>query len=259
MLALSMVLQPLKERAMEVASVSLNGCDSACSARSVELASQLRAAVMDGDDGRIARLLSELLRLRGLTKGQRIRLQQRALSNLVHALRSLTFNDEVTGLCNRRGFLQTGTRLLDLAARDARRIHLVYFCLGQQLQEVRGALGRSAGDVLVRHMGNFMRDLYPSYGVYEVLGRLSPTEFAALTPNAVHASPEAILRRARTPLESGHTPALVLQVGVAHFNPFEPLAIDELLLNAAQTPQAAQGHGRTASVGHAPQPGMTLC
>jgi two-component system, cell cycle response regulator len=243
---------------MEAASVSLNGCDSACSARMVELASQLRAAVMDGDDGRIAVLLSELLRVRGLRKGQRIRLQLRALSHLVYTLRSQTLNDEVTGLCNRRGFLQTGTRLLDLAVRDARLTHLVYFCLGE-LEEIRSALGRPAGDVLVRQMGNFMRDLYPSYGVYEVLGRLSATEFAALTPNATHASPEAVLRRARTPSEGCDAPALPLRVGVAHFNPFHPLAIDELLRSAAQALQARERNGRTASVGHAPQPDMTLC
>jgi PleD family two-component response regulator len=238
---------------MEVASVSANGYDSACCARSMELASLLRAAVMDGDDGRIARLLSELLRLRGLTKGQRIRLQQRALSNLVHTLRSLTFNDEVTGLCNRRGFLQTGTRVLDLAVRDARRLHLVYFSL-EQLQEIRSALGRPAGDVLVRHMGNFLRDLYPSYGVYEVLGRLSASEFAALTPNAAHAAPEAILRRAQA-----ERPALAFDVSVAFFNPFEPLGVDALLLRAAQRLGAAEGHELTAPVGHAVQPGVALC
>jgi len=243
---------------MELASFSLNGCDTSCSVRTVELASQLRAAVIDGDDGRIVKLLSELLRVRGLTKGQRIRLQLRALANLVHTLRSLTLNDEVTGLCNRRGFLQTGTRLLDLAARDGRRIHLVYFRLGQ-LEEIRSALGRSAGDVLVRQMGNFLRDLYPSYGVYEVIGRLSATEFAALTPIAAHAASEVILRRARTPLEGRDAPALPVQVGVAYFNPFHPLAIDELLQSAAQALQVGECNERTVSVGHAPQPDMTLC
>ncbi|HXW74651.1 MAG TPA: GGDEF domain-containing protein [Steroidobacteraceae bacterium] len=243
---------------MEVASVSLKGCDSPCSARTVELASQLRSAVMDGDDGRIGALLSELLRVTGLTKGQRIRLQLRALSNLVHTLRSLTLNDEVTGLCNRRGFLQTGTRLLDLAMRDGQRIHLIYFSLGQ-LEEIRSALGRSAGDALVRQMANFMRDLYPSYGVYEVLGRLSATEFAALTPDDGCASAQTVLRRARTPLAGRAAPALPVRVGVAHFNPFHPLAIDELLQSAAHALQVGERNGRTASVGHAPQPDMTLC
>src|SRR6202171_6278338 len=56
-------------------------------ARNAELAGQLRAAVMEGDDARITRLLSELLRLQGLTKGQRVSLQLKALLNLVHSLR----------------------------------------------------------------------------------------------------------------------------------------------------------------------------
>jgi hypothetical protein len=56
-------------------------------ARSLEVAGQLRAAIMEGDDTRIARLLSDLLRVRGLTKGQRVRLQSRALLDLVHSLR----------------------------------------------------------------------------------------------------------------------------------------------------------------------------
>ena len=98
-------------------------------ARSLEVAGQLRAAIMEGDDTRIARLLSDLLRVRGLTKGQRVRLQSRALLNLVHSLRSVALNDELTGLLNRRGFMQTATRLLDLALRDRQGAHLVYFRL----------------------------------------------------------------------------------------------------------------------------------
>ena len=242
---------------MELASVSLKPSDSASFTRGIELASQLRTAAINGDDGRIAALLAELLRVRGLTKGQRVRLQLRALSNLVHSLRSLALNDELTGLCNRRGFLQTGTRLLDLAIRDARRIHLVYFRLAG-LPEIHAASERAAAELRVRQMGNFMRDLFPSYGVYEVLGRLKANDFAALTPNAEHAVPEAILARARAGQSNGDLPLLPLEVAVAHFNPFHPFAIDELVQHAVRALRGPEPHPRIASVGHAPQPGMTL-
>lgn len=53
-----------------------------------ELGNQLRAAAVDGDDARIARLVSELLRCKGLSRSQRIALQQRALLSLVQSLRS---------------------------------------------------------------------------------------------------------------------------------------------------------------------------
>src|SRR6516164_9278611 len=118
---------------MELASVIRPSIVSA--ARSLEVASQLRCAIMEGDDARIARLLSDLLRVRGLTKGQRVRLQSRALLNLVHSLRSAALNDELTGLLNRRGFTQTATRLLDLALRDRQHVHLIYFRLEPALTE----------------------------------------------------------------------------------------------------------------------------
>ena len=44
----------------------------AARARCAELASQLRAAALEGDAARVSRLLSDLLRLQGLSKGERI-------------------------------------------------------------------------------------------------------------------------------------------------------------------------------------------
>ena len=242
---------------MGVASV-LRATPGTSPARGVELGSQLRAAVMEGDEKRIARLLLELLRVKGLTKGQRVALQLKALQNLVHALRSVALNDETTGLFNRRGFVQTATRLLDLAARDELPAHLVYFRLAQ-VELITDAVGRSAGDVLLRQMGNFMRDLFPSYGVYEALGRLGRDQFAALTTSAAYASRNAILLRLQRPQRSCDLPALPVSVGIAHFDPARPVAIDELLESAQQAMHAHERVARIASSGLAPQHGMTLC
>ena len=200
-------------------------------ARSTELVRELRVAAMEGDELRITDLLSELLRFKGLSRGQRIALQQRALLNLVHSLRSAALNDDVTGLYNRRSFVQVGVRLLDLAARDEQPAHIVYFGI-DQLARINQSLGRSAGDILVRQTGNLLRDLFPSYGVYEVLGRLRSDEFAALTTNDQHASRQAIMLRVRRPQRNSAVPALNLSVGVARFNPQRPVGIEELLQNA---------------------------
>ncbi|TLZ16316.1 MAG: diguanylate cyclase, partial [Gammaproteobacteria bacterium] len=140
--------------------------------RNSELAGELRAAAVEGDDVRVTQLLSDLLHLQGLSRGQRISMQLTTLLNMVHSLRCVTLTDELTGLFNRRGFVQSGTRLLDVASRDVRAAHLIYFDLNH-LERINQTMGRSTGDVMIRQMGNFMRDLFPSYGVYEVLGRLS--------------------------------------------------------------------------------------
>lgn len=225
---------------MQLAAVARPNQESAAILRSLELASQLRAAVMNGDDARIARLLSDLLRVKGLTKGERVRLQLGALSKLVQSLRAGALNDELTGLCNRRGFMQTGTRLLDLATRDSQTLYLVYF-------RIEAGSRSMSDEVLMRQMGNFMRDLFPSYGVYEVLGRLSPSEFGTLTPDSDYASRPA-------------SPPLPLRIGIAHFDPAEPLTVDALLQCAARAVAMQQPHSQIASPPRfAPQPGMTLC
>jgi diguanylate cyclase (GGDEF)-like protein len=219
---------------MEAALVSRSAEHSALRARNAELAGQLRAAAMEGDDAHVRRLLSELLRFQGLTKGQRVSLQLKALLNLVQALRCVALMDELTGLCNWRGFMQMGTRLLDVTARDGHSAHLIYFKVND-LERINSTIGRSAGDVLIRQMGNFMRDLFPSYGVYEVIGRLSGAEFAALTTSTEYPSRSAILLRSQRPrTRSCDLPALSLSVGVAHFNSRRPVGIDELLTGAKQ-------------------------
>jgi PleD family two-component response regulator len=94
----------------EAATVSKLAVARSTRARNSELAGQLRAAAVDGDDARITKLLAELLRCKGLSRGQRIALQQKALLSLVQSLRFAALSDDQTGLQNRRGFTQRNRR-----------------------------------------------------------------------------------------------------------------------------------------------------
>jgi diguanylate cyclase (GGDEF)-like protein len=221
---------------LQTASVSRVSDPSAAKARARhgEFASQLQAAALEGNEVRITRLVSELLRCKGLSRGQRIALQQKALLNLVSSLRAATLSDDVTGLPNARGFLQTGARLLDLAARDGQTAHLIYFGI-DDLERIEESLGITASEILVRQTGNLLRDMFPSYGVYEVLGRLNIDEFAALTTNDQFASREAAMLRVRRPQRSTALPTIKLSIGVAHFNPERAIPVDELLDSAKRS------------------------
>ena len=220
-------------------------------ARNGELASQLRAAAVDGDDARIRRLLSELLRCKGLSRGQRISLQQKALLSLVQSLRSASLNDDLTGLHNRRAFVQIGTRVLDVATRDQQYAHLVYFC--DERGRLNPSLAQPAAQMLIRQTGNLLRDLFPSYGVYEVLGRMDSDAFAALTTSDDYASRDAVLARLEQAQHASTLP-LVMKVGIAHFDPHDPAGIDELLEQAQRDmnrPASAFGVGLPVSkIGH---------
>src|SRR5260370_33197377 len=151
---------------MESALVPRSAEQGALRAHNAELASQLRAAALQGDDARIRRLLSELLRFQGLSKGQRVSLQMKALLNVVQALRCVALADDLTGLCNWRGFMQMGTRLLDVAARDGHSAHLIYFEVND-LERITQSIGRSAGYVLIPQIGTSLTDLCPVYEVSE--------------------------------------------------------------------------------------------
>lgn len=209
-------------------------------ARVREISAQLRTAVANGDDAGIVRLLGDLLRFRGSSRAQSIALQQRALQSVVYLLRSAAMNDELTGLHNRRGFLQCATRMLDLAARDRCPLHLIYLRLGPQ-----GDQGTALPLMALRQMGNALRDLFPDYGVREALGRVGAGEFAALTPRVEYLSRDSILRHtgARTASDGSR-----LDVGIAHFEPLNPVGIDELLARSAQQAlHARDTAARTAS------------
>ena len=157
--------------------------------------------------------------------------------------------------------MQSATRLLDLALRDRQHVHLIYFRLEPALTEYPvAAHGRDscARDLLLRRIGNFLRDLFPSYGVYEVLGRLGTAEFAAVTPLPEHASSSAIMLRARSPENGLDAAALPLQVTTALFEPSQPLAIDELLQKASRPVVVREPATPVASIGSAPRSDLTL-
>ena len=208
--------------------------------RVAQLAGDLRAAAMKGDTLRITHVLSELLQFKRLTHERRLALE--GLTHLIDSMRSLALTDELTGIYNRRGFLQTGKRFLDIARREVRSAYLVYIDLNN-LKEVNDSAGHAAGDELIRQAGNFLRELFPSYGVHEVLGRLGGDEFAALTSERNCPSRSEILLRARMRqgLVSDRHP-LSLSVGLAYFNPLLPIGIDELLQEAER---AMYEHKRT--------------
>src|SRR5437016_6256476 len=81
-------------------------------ARHAELGGQLRVAVMEGNEARIRRLLSELLRGQGLSKAQRISVQLKALLSLVQSLRCATVTAELAALTTNPEYASRGALML---------------------------------------------------------------------------------------------------------------------------------------------------
>lgn len=221
--------------------------EDALRARGAELANQLRTAAIRGDKPRITRVLAELVRLKGARPGRQVAVQ--ALTEVIDSLRSVAITDELTSVYNRRGFIEIGTRFLDVARRDLQCAYLVYLDVNN-LKHINDTAGHSAGDVIIQRVGRFLRELFPSYGVHEVLGRLGGDEFAALTTDMKCPSRSEILLRARmTRACSFDSSPLSLSVGLAYFNPLLPIGIHELLENAEHAMYEHKRVTRLASSG----------
>jgi len=207
-------------------------------------AHRLLVAAIDGDDELLQRLLSSLLRTRTVPRARLAGFQVKTLLKLVSTLRHSTHLDPVTGLQTRRGFVQAATRVLDVAARDGSAAFLVRFAI----ERPRGGAWPVESDVLMRQTGNFLRDLFPDYGVYEVLARLGGGEFAALTTTEEHAS-RCVTRLQSLHLEKarGGLAANLVRILIARFNPQRPVAIDELLEDATTPPHAEHRSVRNAN------------
>jgi hypothetical protein len=106
---------------------------------------------------------------------------------------------------------------------------------------------------------------------------MSHSEFAALTTSPEYATRGAILLRTRRSHRSFELATPPVSIGIAHFDPARPIALDELLQSARaalnspersdpersaseRAPESVSDRtGRAASPGLASQPEATLC
>ncbi len=99
------------------------------------------------------------------------------------------------------------------------------------------------GEARAQQMSTFMRELCPSYAAYDVLGRLGPAEFAALTMSPTPGLPLARPFCYAPAVRGGGCGIsyLPLSVGVARFDPNQPVVIDELLEKAQRIAEETKG------------------
>lgn len=113
------------------------------------------------------------------------------LSARVSTLESLAQTDELTGLYNRRGFKEVLNRNLFSAARYDEMGVLAYFDLNK-FKDINDTYGHSAGDEVLRRVGDFLRRSIRST---DFAARLGGDEFAILFVRGEHAKAR---ERART-------------------------------------------------------------
>jgi two-component system cell cycle response regulator len=199
------------------------------------------AAMLSGDKRNMDRILREIAEIYppSDSPGEFLELMSELLARTAHqalklhvikeGLRSLALTDELTGLHNRRGFFALAEQHLKFARRN-REHALLFFADINGLKQINDRFGHSQGDTAIKRM---TRVLERTFRDSDVVARLGGDEFAILANEANQNSREDILRRLKENLHSEglRDPRypLSLSVGVARFDPQNPMTVDEIL------------------------------
>jgi diguanylate cyclase (GGDEF)-like protein len=149
---------------------------------------------------------------------------------LQRSLLQMIWRDDLTGLHNRRGFMALATRHLRCAC-DMGQPMVMFFADVDGLKSINDRFGHGEGD---RALARAAACLRQTFRKFDLTARLSGDEFVALTVEVPGRSTEAICRRLQSKLAhcSGAEYKLSLSVGVAHFDPGNPVTLKELMRQA---------------------------
>jgi diguanylate cyclase (GGDEF)-like protein len=151
---------------------------------------------------------------------------------LEEELHRLSIVDELTGLYNRRGFLALSEQQLKFAERKTKNIILHFIDL-DYMKWINDTLGHQEGDTALVEIAAILRQTFRKS---DIIGRMGGDEFAVLAIDTAHEERKT-LARLRQALDSYNRSEtrrykLSLSVGTAHFDPENPISLDELIARA---------------------------
>jgi diguanylate cyclase (GGDEF)-like protein len=156
---------------------------------------------------------------------------------------ALARTDSLTGLLNRRGFLEVARREIARSARSGRPLTVVLVDV-DRFKEVNDVRGQDAGDHLLGGMGTALRS---AMRAVDASARLGGDEFAVLLPDADIASIASVLDRLRLVLMQAaaeKAAPVTVSLGAATFSR-PPASLDEMLRAAGRMLQDAKTNGGT--------------
>ena len=174
-----------------------------------------------------------------LVKGEvNVKLLRRALYYAIERHRSrvllqqLSFNDELTGLLNRRGFLSMAQQQLKIAQREDWELVLLFADL-DSLKNINDNFGHTEGD---RALKSIAAVLKKTFRTSDLIARLGGDEFIVLALNAPAAGVQKMKPRLKSNLDRHNSQnryyQLSLSIGIAQFDPKHETSLESMILEA---------------------------
>jgi len=151
---------------------------------------------------------------------------------LQRTLLQMALRDDLTGLHNRRGFIALATQQLTWA-RDTGQHMVMFFADLDGLKWINDRYGHGEGDRAISLAAACIKETFRRF---DVTARLSGDEFVALIMEEAGRSAESICSRLQSNLAAcggtGGPYKLSMSIGVAHFDPDNPVTLQELMKQA---------------------------
>ena len=179
-----------------------------------------RAAVLNGETVRVAVV-------RDVTEKKRREAELREQAEL---LRSLSLRDELSGLYNRRGFLELSRQQLRHAARGGR-MACLFFADLNGMKAINDRLGHEVGDRALAVTGRLLSTVFRDS---DIVARLGGDEFAVFAPECDGSGMTALSERVQVEVQSfnalGVEPfKLSISLGGALYDPARPVELEALI------------------------------
>ena len=161
------------------------------------------------------------------------RLAEERLAAQTEQLRDLSLRDELTGLYNRRGWLELATQGLRLASRE-KRTAAVIFCDLNGMKEINDQHGHEEGDLALKDTASMLRGACREV---DVVARFGGDEFVVFALDFAEPGLAVLRERVRASLSELNRSGerrffLSLSVGAAFFRPDDSETIGQLLERA---------------------------
>lgn len=148
-------------------------------------------------------------------------------------LKALSLKDELTGLNNRRGFINLTEQQLKLAKRAKEKVFLLYLDL-DRFKEINDTLGHNKGDEALKDIAMILKDTYRES---DTIGRMGGDEFVVFSIGTDSETIKIVVDRLLKNIdiqnrESNKSYKLSVSIGVASFDPESPCSLDKLLAQA---------------------------
>ena len=148
-------------------------------------------------------------------------------------LSTISQTDELTGLYNRRGFLNLARQSLNLARKQGKK-GLMFFADMDELKQINDIYGHDEGDIAIKAMGNI---LVKTFRASDIISRLGGDEFTIFTVDSDLDLLTKIKRRLyrytkEYNLQSGKPYQISITIGAVPFENDENTTIENLIRQA---------------------------